>query len=1453
MSTALKLSSFLLFFLASISSFSAFGQAENNAEVVKGELFVQLKSTYPNRIAWDAEMSKKPEIFSDLIDEFAIESIQCPFKLKNEQLQRTYLVKFNRTEKTEELIRQLQNLAEVNYAEYVPQMQSFYIPNDPLYGSQWHLQTINAEQAWDAVTTATSNVVIAVVDDAVLLSHEDLQQSIWINTDEVPGNGIDDDGNGYIDDVNGWDTANDDNDANPTNPTNTFFTHGTHCAGIAAGRTDNSLGIASLGYNAQIMPIKASTLPNPAALAAPYEGVEYAIINDADVISMSWGGSVYSATYQILFDQAYAQGIVCVAAAGNSNTSAPMYPASYNYVISVAASDQSDQKAVFSNYGPTIDVTAPGVDIFSSLAGANDAYGNMSGTSMACPMVAGLAAMILAIDPNLSPDEVENCIESTADDIYPLNPSYSWQLGSGRINAAEAVACAAQIIARFESDLTFACPNQLVQYADNSSGTPISWEWTFAGGTPASSTQQNPSVSYASPGVYDVMLIVNDGSAIDTILQTAYITIATPTAVLSGTSTIVSGYPGYLQLDLTGNAPWSVTYTDGTNNYTVNNINTSPYYIVVNPTDTTSYSLVDFSDAGCSGNYSGSGLINVVAPSGPFECYYTKHYGDSLDNSFAEFHYDEAEDAIYAVGRHETDQGVFARIGPTGNLTFAVAIDGLASGFSDIAPAPNGDMLCLAEDNEDIVVARFTASGALLWVKRYDNIRDRRLRIAPSAGDSYIISASFSTGGTSDDAAFTRIDSNGDIIWSTRFHSTDDQTYEIVPDDNGGVYFSGGLHGGGSIDMYVGQIDVNGNFGTIAEYNLSSFTMNEAYDIHRCENGDLILSSRIGPINASPWDGNIMRVDANFDLIWEQTYTNGSGMRINHFDDVEEDNLGNIYVTCRYNESPEAATVLKFDANGNFVWSKELVDTRAIQIENTNSLQEENLIIVRMYDGQGFGGVDGFIARTDTSLNSCNAQPMSTNFLNGVSTRTNLPVTVNNMTYNVTIETPTFTPLFYETGVICEDCNPDTTCTGVLNPGFDATSIVCLGDTTFFTDLSVPSSGAISSWIWDFGDGNMMYNTPNAWNVYQNTGTYMTTLTVGNDSVPACIDSISVQVEVVSELTLALPNDTLICLGDSVHLEAVDFICGTGFGYEFQWSPTIGMDDPTLLDPTVAPSTSTIYTVLAINGTDTLSGMVAIIVDQNCCGIEPAFEPNQTWCEGEIIQLVNTSIANAGAQYEWNFGNSANPPSFNGENPPPISFNGPGTYPVTLTVVDSCGIDSTIQDIIVLANPLAMAGEDITICEPELKQVGDSIISFYSYLWSPGDLVSDSLISSPTVFPEMDTMIVLEVTDNWTGCKATDTLFIKLECECQVAAPNVFTPNGDLQNETFHPILTGDCEDVHVLILNRWGNIMWDSDETGSIYWAGITMSGTVAAEGTYYYVFEVDGTTYHGYFTLLL
>ena len=248
--------------------------------------------------------------------------ISKAFILDDIKLQKTYLVKFDQNSKIEKLIDEFTALNFIEYAEKVPAYELFYTPND-LHPNQWNLTTVLAEQAWD-ISTGSANVVIGMVDDAVLLSHEDLAPIIWVNPGEIPGNSIDDDGNGYVDDINGWDAADNDNHTNPLNPTNSYFTHGTHCAGIAAAKTDNNIGIASVGFNVSLMAVKIGADAN-SLLYGALQGVQYAIAAEADIISMSWGGGGYSLTFQNLFDVAHNQGIVLIAAAGNSNTTIPMY------------------------------------------------------------------------------------------------------------------------------------------------------------------------------------------------------------------------------------------------------------------------------------------------------------------------------------------------------------------------------------------------------------------------------------------------------------------------------------------------------------------------------------------------------------------------------------------------------------------------------------------------------------------------------------------------------------------------------------------------------------------------------------------------------------------------------------------------------------------------------------------------------------------------------------------------------------------------------------------------------------------------------------------------------------------------------------------------------------------------------------------------------------------------
>jgi subtilisin family serine protease len=183
--------------------------------------------------------------------------------------------------------------------------------------------------------------------------------------------------------------------------------------------------------------------PGTLNIDAAFEGITYAADNGARIINMSFGYYGYFNTDANVIAYAVSKGVVLVASAGNDNTSTLRYPASYTGVISVAASDENDKKASFSNYGSKIDVCAPGTNIWS--LAPNEKIARFNGTSQSSPIVSGLAGLILAYNPNLTPAQVESCIKSSAVDVNNLNPAYSGKLGVGRINAGAALQCAATL------------------------------------------------------------------------------------------------------------------------------------------------------------------------------------------------------------------------------------------------------------------------------------------------------------------------------------------------------------------------------------------------------------------------------------------------------------------------------------------------------------------------------------------------------------------------------------------------------------------------------------------------------------------------------------------------------------------------------------------------------------------------------------------------------------------------------------------------------------------------------------------------------------------------------------------------------------------------------------------------------------------------------------------------
>jgi len=292
----------------------------------------------------------------------------------------------------------------------------------------WNLNAVRAPEAWAAGYTG-KGVTVAIVDTGVDLNHSDLVQNLYVNPEEIAGNGVDDDGNGYVDDVHGYDFA--DGDASPDD----LNGHGTHVAGtIAAAR--NGVGATGVAPDAKIIPVRVLDRNGSGSDAGVAAGIRYAAKLGADIINLSLGG-VYSRAIDSAIEYARSVGSIIIAAAGNESASVPGYPARFSStasnVISVAAYNSSSSLASFSNRvgnSGAVQVDAPGVGIYSTYMGGG--YATLSGTSMATPHVAGLAALILSANSTLTSRELRDLLAtgtsgraSGSDSIGMANASIS--------------------------------------------------------------------------------------------------------------------------------------------------------------------------------------------------------------------------------------------------------------------------------------------------------------------------------------------------------------------------------------------------------------------------------------------------------------------------------------------------------------------------------------------------------------------------------------------------------------------------------------------------------------------------------------------------------------------------------------------------------------------------------------------------------------------------------------------------------------------------------------------------------------------------------------------------------------------------------------------------------------------------------------------------------------------
>ncbi|MFQ5708834.1 MAG: S8 family serine peptidase [bacterium] len=346
--------------------------------------------------------------------------------------------------------------ANVEYAEPKYVYRLFDTPNDPRFGEQTHLDVVSARPAWDVVKGEQGDAVVAIVDGGTDIGHPDIAANLWTNPAEIPNNGVDDDNNGFVDDVHGWNFANSSNDPTGLATTPSSANHGTHTAGVACAVTDNGIGVAGVSWNATLMPVNAGSPTRDNIIAFGYDGILYAGMNGADIISCSWGGAGANSLFeQEIINTVTDLGALVVAAAGNEGSAVKVYPSAYQHVIAVANTTDGDVKSFTSSFGTWVDLSAPGVSILSTLN--NGRYGSLTGTSFSCPLVAGIAALVKTQHPDWNGLQIGEQVRVTADVIDDLNPSFVGKLGKGRANAARAVTESSPAIRI--SDVTFSESN----------------------------------------------------------------------------------------------------------------------------------------------------------------------------------------------------------------------------------------------------------------------------------------------------------------------------------------------------------------------------------------------------------------------------------------------------------------------------------------------------------------------------------------------------------------------------------------------------------------------------------------------------------------------------------------------------------------------------------------------------------------------------------------------------------------------------------------------------------------------------------------------------------------------------------------------------------------------------------------------------------------------------------
>jgi len=789
----------------------------------------------------------------------------------------------------------------------------------------------------------------------------------------------------------------------------------------------------------------------------------------------------------------------------------------------------------------------------------------------------------------------------------------------------------------------------------------------------------------------------------------------------------------------------------------------------------------------------------------------------------------------------------------------------------------------------DPYILKLDNLGNIQWEKRITGSNKDFLRdlLQSQTGDYLFTGTCRSYGAGSLDCYLTKISSTGNLLWTKSYGGAGiDNTTSIIEETNNDIYITGHSksYSNNQDDGLIIKVDPLGNLLWSKIYN--GVGTDFFYSSIKLQDGNLLHVGGTNSYGSGGFDVFLVKTDVNGDLIWSKTFGGSNddiGVGL-----VEKSN-GEIVISAFSNSfgNMNDLLLINLDQNGVLLWSKtfggfnnDYLDRWGSPV-NVNSNDE--IIITGGTSSFGAGNEDVYIVKSNSCGNSfCNEQVLNISTTSPIISVINVTPLVSSGGVLLNTNT-TSNAITFQSNVLCQDILQET-CN--LTSNFSEVN-TCLGDSTFFTDLSIDSITTIINWKWYFGDGDSLVGIQNPAHLYSNSGTYNVTLAVLNDS--NCIDSTTQQL--IINPIFSINQTQSICQGDSLFLNgAYQTVAGS---YADSLQTVFGCDSIVITSLTVNPRYVSSQSQIICQGDSVFFGgsfynVAGVYTDslQTVLGCDSLIEldlivnpiylviQNQTICQGDSILFGGSfysttgiytnsmqttlgcdSLIDLNLTVSQNYIITQNQTICQGDS---VLLSGnyqnsTGVYIDNLQTTLGC--DSVLTtNLTVNPLPVISVQSDTTIspCDKTLLNVSGAD----SYTWSPSLTLSCDVCQNPTANPAISTNYT--VTGEVNGCFSNASVHVYVDGIASIIIPNVFTPNFDGINDGFN--LEGDCiKSVHKRIYNRWGMLLFESTQIAES-WDGRTRSGKIVPEGSYYYIFTVsfsDDTgsneqTFKGAFSLM-